>query len=67
MKAKELELYFISPVRRGKKLLVLDLDYTLFDIKGTASDFHRTCTLVVFCVDVVIPQSFVGHSYMNSW
>jgi ubiquitin-like domain-containing CTD phosphatase 1 len=28
------EIALINPPRRGKKLLVLDLDYTLFDMKG---------------------------------
>lgn len=30
---------FIHPLREGKPLLVLDLDYTLFDMKSTASNF----------------------------
>ena len=29
----------INPLRPGKKLLVLDLDYTLFDMKGTSEDW----------------------------
>ena len=33
-----LNINLISPLRPGKKLLVLDLDYTLFDMKSQAQD-----------------------------
>ncbi|KAA8499697.1 Ubiquitin-like domain-containing CTD phosphatase 1 [Porphyridium purpureum] len=33
----EIDIRIINPLRDGKKLLVLDLDYTLFDCKGAAS------------------------------
>eukprot|EP00177_Eucheuma_denticulatum_P000765 GFKZ01001379.1.p1 GENE.GFKZ01001379.1~~GFKZ01001379.1.p1 ORF type:complete len:351 (-),score=46.94 GFKZ01001379.1:595-1647(-) len=33
------EFRIINPPRDGKKLLVLDLDYTLFDCRGTSTNF----------------------------
>ena len=36
-----IDINFISPPRQGKKLLVLDLDYTLFDMKGNNEDFTQ--------------------------
>ena len=35
------EITFINPLRPGKRLLVLDLDYTLFDMKTASDDFTR--------------------------
>lgn len=35
------EFRIINPPRDGKKLLVLDLDYTLFDCRSTAPNFHE--------------------------
>lgn len=34
------EFRIMNPPRDGKKLLVLDLDFTLFDCRGTAVNFH---------------------------
>jgi len=45
--AKSKGITFMNPLRPGKRLLVLDLDYTLFDCKGTAeslSDLLRPGT-----------------------
>ena len=36
-----IEITFINPLRPGKRLLVLDLDYTLFDMKTASDDFTR--------------------------
>jgi len=36
-----IEITFINPLRAGKRLLVLDLDYTLFDMKTASDDFTR--------------------------
>ena len=36
-----IDIAFISPQRPGKRLLVLDLDYTLFDMKTQADDFTQ--------------------------
>ena len=36
-----IEITFINPPRPGKRLLVLDLDYTLFDMKTASDDFTR--------------------------
>jgi ubiquitin-like domain-containing CTD phosphatase 1 len=38
---KELKINVINPLREGKKLLVLDLDYTLFDMKSKADNFMQ--------------------------
>lgn len=40
-KIKNIEIRTINPPRPGKKLLVLDLDYTLLDFKGTESSMER--------------------------
>ncbi len=34
-------IHFINPLREGKKLLVLDLDYTLFDCKSSANSISE--------------------------
>lgn len=34
-----LNITLIHPIRKDKKLLVLDLDYTLFDMKGKSEDY----------------------------
>ena len=52
----------INPIRPGKKLLVLDLDYTLFDMKGTSEDWrvlkrpgtHRFLTAMYQHYEIVI-------------
>eukprot|EP00475_Leptophrys_vorax_P004036 TRINITY_DN12387_c0_g1_i1.p1 TRINITY_DN12387_c0_g1~~TRINITY_DN12387_c0_g1_i1.p1 ORF type:complete len:442 (-),score=138.55 TRINITY_DN12387_c0_g1_i1:86-1372(-) len=36
------EVALINPPRKGKKLLVLDLDYTLFDMKSTSASGNLT-------------------------
>jgi len=36
-----IEITFINPLRPGKRLLVLDLDFTLFDMKTASDDFTR--------------------------
>ena len=36
-----IDINFISPPRQGKKLLVLDLDATLFDMTGQNDDFTQ--------------------------
>ena len=36
-----ISINFINPPRPGKRLLVLDLDYTLFDMKTEADDYTR--------------------------
>jgi ubiquitin-like domain-containing CTD phosphatase 1 len=38
---KKLKINIINPPRPGKKLLVLDLDYTLFDMKSKADTFAQ--------------------------
>jgi len=58
----EIEIRIINPLRDGKKLLVLDLDYTLFDCKGTASvvaelgrpGLHEFLTAVYPYYDIVV-------------
>lgn len=34
----ELQIKLVNPCRKGKKLLVLDIDYTLFDHRSTAEN-----------------------------
>ena len=35
------EIQFINPPRTGKKLLVLDIDYTIYDCKSTAETISQ--------------------------
>jgi ubiquitin-like domain-containing CTD phosphatase 1 len=39
--SRELKINMIHQPRAGKKLLVLDLDYTLFDMKSSAANFEQ--------------------------
>jgi len=41
--ASEREFTIINPPRPGRKLLVLDLDYTLFDLKSPTKDWKENC------------------------
>ena len=34
----DLQIKLVNPCRKGKKLLVLDIDYTLFDHRSTAEN-----------------------------
>lgn len=42
------EITLIHPLRANKKLLVLDLDYTLFDMKSTATNLLGMACVTVF-------------------
>jgi ubiquitin-like domain-containing CTD phosphatase 1 len=58
--SQRLEINMIAPFRPGKKLLVLDLDYTLFDHKSTASNISELMRpgmhdfLVLFSVERIL-------------
>lgn len=57
----------INPPRPGKKLLVLDLDYTLLDFKGTESSMERLKR--PFCdemLEVRCPSSFFSAGWRSS-
>lgn len=50
-----LQIKLVNPCRKGKKLLVLDIDYTLFDHRSTAENplqLMRPCMLLDFLVSV---------------
>eukprot|EP00033_Pygsuia_biforma_P003177 GCRY01003486.1.p1 GENE.GCRY01003486.1~~GCRY01003486.1.p1 ORF type:complete len:344 (+),score=83.79 GCRY01003486.1:222-1253(+) len=42
-RVKKTEINLINPLRPNKKLLVLDLDYTLFDMKSSAPTIQQLC------------------------
>lgn len=49
----ELQIELKNPCREGKKLLVLDIDYTLFDHRSTAEnplELMRPCKWFVYCM-----------------
>lgn len=49
----DLQIKLVNPCRKGKKLLVLDIDYTLFDHRSTAENplqLMRPCKYYILLI-----------------
>lgn len=64
-----LQIKLLNPCREGKKLLVLDIDYTLFDHRSSAEnplELMRPCKFIIlmhkklllFVISVLLPYKF---------